>query len=266
MATYPLTSPAGLTDRARSREERSWLLAHPAALPQLAGEDLLDAIVWDRTALDKFRRYFLPKDTLGPPRYEADENLVLSEIRRLAQHEPLILTRRPPSWVRRDAKAVGYATLGDWCAFAIAPRDASRVDRKHRPGSSHKPYAVISTVAPIGPGNDWQQIDVNSLSGRVLAYAVLLTRDVASGYARIVGMRTTAGLSRVRTHFFRAVAAHGCMVRDRPVGVAASEPDAAGFLVLAGRGTFPICRRVSNVGHRKRPYPFYVGERLARVR
>ena len=261
MATYPLTSPTELTDRPPGGE----LLARRAALPQLAGEDLLDAIVWDQAALDKFRRYFLPKDTLGPPTYEADENLVLSEIRRLAQREPLILTRRPPSWVTRDAKAVGYATLGDWCAFAIARRDFSLVDRKHRPRASQKPYAAISTIAPIGPGNDWRRIDVNSLSGRVLAHAILLTRDVASGYARIVGMRTTASLTRVRTHFFRAVAAHGCMVRDTPVGVAASEPAAAGFLVLPGRGTFPVCRRVSNVGHLKRPYPFYVGERLTRV-
>jgi len=265
MTTYPLPSPTESADLVHSSKGHSEPVACSAALPQLVGEDLLNAIVWDQAALDKFRRYFLPKDTIGPPTYKADEDLVLGEIRRLAQHEPLVFTTRPPSWVRSDAKAVGYATLSDWCAFAIGLRDPGRVDREHQASGSYKPYAAIGTIAPIGPGHDWQQIDVNFLSGRVLAYAVLLTQDAAPAYARAVGMRTTASLGRVRTHFFRAVAAHGRMVRDKPPGAATDERAAAGFLVLAGRGIFAIRRRDSNVAHPKRPYPFYADECLART-
>lgn len=242
-------------------------VACSAALPQLAGEDLLNAIVWDQAALDKFRRYFLPKDTIGPPTYKADEDLVLGEIRRLAHCEPLMFTTHPPSWVRNEAKAIGYATLGDWCAFAIGLRDAGRVTREHQASGSYKPYAAIGTLAPIGTGHDWRQIDVNSLSGRVLAYAVLLTRDAAPAYSRAAGMRTTASLSSVRTHFFRAVAARGRMVRDRPPSAATGEREAAGFLVLEDRGIFPIYRRdPNNAAHLKRPYPFRAGERLAPAR
>jgi hypothetical protein len=194
--------------------------------------------------------------------YKAHEDVVLGEIRRLAQHEPLTFTTRPPSWVRSDAKAIGYATLGDWCAFAIGLRDPARVDREHQANRSYKPYAAIGTFAPIGRGHDWQQIDVNSLSGRVLAYAVLLTKDAAPAYARAAGIRATASLNRVRTHFFRAVAVHGRMVREEPPGAGARERPAAGFLVLDQQGTCPIYRRDSNVAHLKRPYPFYAGERI----
>jgi hypothetical protein len=260
MATCLLPSPTESADRVRSSKDRSESVACSAAPLHLAGEDLLNAIVWDQRALDKFRRYFLPRDTGGPPAYQVDEEAVLGEIRRLAQHEPLRFTTRRPSWVRSDAKAIGYATLGDWCAFAICLRDRGRVHHEHPASGSYKPYAAIGTFAPIGHGHDWQQIDVNALSGRVLAYAVLLTRDAAPAYARAAGMRKTASLNRVRIHFFRAVADHGRMVRETPPGAAAEEPPAAGFLVLDDRGIFPIHRRDSNVAHLKRPYPFYAGE------
>jgi hypothetical protein len=266
MAIYSLPNPAKSADRVLDNKERSESLVCSAALPRLVGEELLNTIVWDQAALDKFRRYFLPKDTLGPPTYEADEDVVLGEIRRLAQHEPLTFTTRPPSWVRRDAKAIGYATLGDWCAFAIGLRSRGRVDREPQASGSYKPYAVISTIAPIGHGHDWQRIDVNSLSGRVLAYAVLLTRDAAPSYARAAGMRKTASLNRVRAHFFRAIAANGRMVRETPARAAAGERAAAGFLVLNHRRIFPVHRRDSNTAHLKRPHPFYAGECLTRQR
>lgn len=250
----------------RTRTEPLKQVACSAALPQLAGEDLLNAIVWDHAALDKFRRYFLPKDTIGPPTYRADEDLVLGEIRRLAQCEPLMFTTHPPSWVQSDAKAIGYATLCDWCAFAIGLRDPGRVAHEHQASGSYKPYAAIGTFAPIGRGHDWRQIDVNCLSGRVLAYAVLLTQDAAPAYSGAAGMRPTASLGRVRSNFFRAVAARGRMMRDRPPIANAGEREAAGFLVLDDRGIFPIYRRDSNAAHLKRPYPYRVGERLAPAR
>jgi hypothetical protein len=121
---------------------------------------------------------------------------------------------------------------------------------------------MIGTFAPIGPGHDWRQIDVNSLSGRVLAYAVLLTKDAAPDYARAAGMRVTANLNRVRAHFFRAVPNHGRMVREAPSGTIAGEQPAAGFLVLGDHGMFPILRRDPNSAHLKRPHPFYVGGHL----
>jgi hypothetical protein len=77
-------------------------------LPCLAGEDLLDAVVWDLAALDKFRRYFLPKDTAGPPGYEVDEDVVLGEIRRLARHEPLMR----PSATGVRLRSVGVIVAG----------------------------------------------------------------------------------------------------------------------------------------------------------
>ncbi len=262
-----------MSSYARSKpEERTNLppvrLSSPdvGTLPELTGQELLDAIVWDQAALDKFRRYFLPGDTEGPPAYQIEEKVVLDEIRRLAQHQPLTFTTCPPSWVRSDAKAIGYATLGDWCAFAIGLRDSRRVDREHKASGTFKPYAAIGTIAPIGPGHDWRQINVNSLSGRVLAYAVLLTADAAPGYARAAGMRKTASLHRVRAHFFRAVAAHGRMVREEPSGTAAGKSTAVGFLELDGRGSFPIYRRDANIAQLKRPYPFCAGERIARTR
>jgi hypothetical protein len=237
------------------------LLPNRTELLDLSGVDLLSTIVWDRAALDKFRRYFLPRDTAGPPTYEADEDVVLAEIRRLAQCEPLKFTTRPPSWVRSEARAVGYAMLGDWCAFALALRDNVRTDR-HPDGRSYKPYAAISTIAPIGPGNDWQHIDFHWLSGRVLAYAVLLTKDAAPSYAGAVGMRKTASLTRVRAHFFRAVADHGRIVPDKPSWAAGGEHPAEAFLTLGDQRAFPICRRSPDVTHLKRPYPFYVSECL----
>jgi hypothetical protein len=271
MAISPPPSTPVSADRIRGRAEHSGLPECSAALPELGGEALLDAIVWDQAALDKFRRYFLPKDTEGPPAYCLDEKVVLDEIRRLALREPLTFTERAPSWVSHDAKAIGYATLGRWCAFAIARRDSGRVDREHQASGSYKPYAAIGTFAPIGRGNDWGQIDVNSLSGRVLAYAVLLTKDAARGYARAVGMRETASLSRVRGHFFRAVATRGRMMRQTPPGTASTEraaggkPTPAGFLVLNNRGVYPICRRDSHASELKRPHPFYAGTRVART-
>jgi hypothetical protein len=234
------------------------------ALPELAGSELLNTIVWDQAALDKFRRYFLPKDTAGPPTYKADEDLVLGEIRRLAQCEPLRFTTCPPSWVRGNAKTIGYATLGDWCAFAIAARDRTRSARDHHANGAYKPYAAIGTISPIGPGNDWRHIDVDWLSGRVLAYAVLLTRDAAPSYARIVGMRKTASLSRVRGHFFGAVADRGRMVRVRPPWTDDCDYQAEGFLTIDDRWAFPVFRRGTDVAHLKRPYPFYAGDCLAK--
>ena len=225
-------------------------------LPEFAGEDLLNAIVWDQAALDKFRRYFLPRDTGGPPAYRVDEEVVLGEIRRLAQHEPLTFTTRPPSWVRSDAKAIGYATLGDWCAFAIGLRDPGRVDREHQVIGSYKPYAAIGTFAPIGPGRDWRQIDVNSLSERVLAYTVRLTKGAASPYARAAGVSKTASIAAVRHHFFEAVAYHGRMVREKPPWAAEWKGSAEGFLMLGDRSAFAICRRDPRLTGLKRPYPF----------
>lgn len=258
MVIDPRYSPAESADRPHISDSSG------RALPELAGSDLLNTIVWDLAALDKFRRYFLPKDTAGPPTYKANEDLVLGEIRRLAQHEPLRFTTSPPSWVRGDAKAIGYAVLGDWCAFAIAARDYIRSDRDHHSSGSYKPFAAISTISPIGHGNDWRRIDVNWLSGRVLAYAVLLTRDAAPSYARIVGMRKTASLSRVRGHFFRAVADRGRMVRDKPPWTGDCGCQAEGFLTIDDRWAFPICRRGPDVAHLKRPYPFYAGDCLAK--
>ena len=238
------------------RTLRSEPRACSAALPQLAGEDLLNAIVWDQAALDKFRRYFLPKDTIGPPTYKAHEDVVLGEIRRLAQHEPLIFTTRPPPWVRRNAKAIGYATLGDWCAFALGLRDRGRVDREHQAIGSYKPYAAIGTFAPIGHGHDWRQIDVNSLSERVLAYAVRLTKGAASPYARAAGVSKTASIAAARHHFFEAVADHGSMVREKPPWAAEWKGSAEGFLMLGDRSAFAICRRDPRLTGLKRPYPF----------
>jgi hypothetical protein len=236
------------------------VLPNPTALPDLSGVDLVNAIVWDRAALDKFRRYFLPRDTAGPPTYEADEDVVLGELRRLAQREPLTFTTHPPSWVHRDAKAIGYATLGDWCVFAIALRNSVRVEREHPAGGSYKPYAAISTISPFGPGNDWRPIEVRWLSGRVLAYALLLTKDAAPSYAQAVGMRKTASLNRVRAHFFRAVADHGLIVGEIPSWTVGGEHSPEGFLTLGNRWAFPIYRRGADVAHLKRPYPFYAGE------
>lgn len=235
------------------------------ALPDLSGNELLNTIVWDQAALDKFRRYFLPKDTAGPPTYKPDEDLVLGEIRRLAEHEPLSFSTCPPSWVRSDAKAIGYATLGDWCAFAIAARDRVQGEHNHHANGPYKPYAAISTISPIGSGNDWTHIDVNWLSGRVLAYAVLLTGDAAPSYAQIVGMRSTASLSRIRGHFFRAIADRARMVRERPPWAAHCDGQAEGVLTIDNRWAFPIRRRSSDVAHLKRPYPFYVCGCLAHM-
>ena len=67
MTTYPLPSPRRFTDRVGSSEEHSEAVVRPGALPWLAGEDLLNAIVWDQETLDKFHRYFPPKDPVGPP-------------------------------------------------------------------------------------------------------------------------------------------------------------------------------------------------------
>jgi hypothetical protein len=240
-------------------------ISSPAALPELRGTDLLNAIVWDQAALDKFRRYFLPKDTAGPPTYEVDENLVLEEVRRLARCEPLAFTTRPPAWVRTDSRAIGYALLGDWCAFAVALRDGVRVDQEPHGAGSYKPYAAIATIAPIGPGNDWRDIELHWLSGRVLAYAVLLTKDAAPSYAQAVGMRRTATLNRVRAHFFRAVANRGRIVRDRPSWTVRGHRRAVGFLTIADRWAFPIYRRSPDVAHLKRPYPFCASDCLVRT-
>jgi len=263
MATEQLSNPSKFADRAHSSNGRAEPEACSPAPACLAGEDLLDAVVWDLAALDKFRRYFLPKDTAGPPGYEVDEDVVLGEIRRLARHEPLTFRTCAPSWARGGANTVGYATLGDWCAFAICQRDRGRLDRSQEASGTYKPYAVIGTFAPIGPGHDWRQIDVNSLSGRVLAYAVLLTKDAAPGYARAAGMRVTASLNRVRAHFFHAVANYGRVVREAPSGAIADEQGAAGFLVLDEHRVFPILRRDPDSAHLKRPHPFYVGGHLA---
>ena len=54
----------------RSSEQRSEALAYPGALAWLAGEDLLNAIVWDRETLDKFHSYFPPKNPDAPPNLE----------------------------------------------------------------------------------------------------------------------------------------------------------------------------------------------------
>jgi len=65
MTTDPLPSHRTFTDRVRSSEEHSEAVARTGALPWLAGEDLLNAIVWDQETLDKFHRYF---PTQGPCR------------------------------------------------------------------------------------------------------------------------------------------------------------------------------------------------------
>ena len=226
------------------------------SLPELAGEDLLNAIVWDQAALDKFRRYFLPRDTAGPPTYQLDKAVVFGELCRLARREPLTFTNRPPSWVRANPKAIGYATLGDWCAFAIGLRDRARVDHDHEGSETYQRYAAITTLAPIRPGHDWGQIDVNSLSERVLAYAVRLTEAAASPYARAAGVSKTAGVETVRRHFFEAVADHGRMVREKPPWAAEWEGSAEGFLMLGDRSAFAICRRDPRLTRLKRPYPF----------
>jgi len=226
------------------------------SLPELIGEDLLNAIVWDQAALDKFRRYFLPRDTAGPPTYHLDKALVLGELGRLARREPLIFTNRPPSWVRGNPKAIGYATFGDWCAFAIGLRDRARVEQEHEASETYQRYAAISTLAPIRPGHDWQQIDVNSLSGRVLAYAMRLTNDAASRYARAASVSKTASIDAVRRHFFEAVADHGRMTREKPPWAAEWKGSAEGFLMLGDRSAFAICRRDPRLTGLKRPYPF----------
>jgi hypothetical protein len=69
MTTYPLPGPRHCTDRVGGSEDHSEEVARPGILLWLAGEDLLNAIVWDQETLDKFRRYFQPsgtKDPLGP--------------------------------------------------------------------------------------------------------------------------------------------------------------------------------------------------------
>jgi hypothetical protein len=67
MTIYPLPGPRKFRDRVRSGEEHSEAVAPPGALPWLAGEDLLNAIVWDQETLDKFHRYFPPKGPVAPP-------------------------------------------------------------------------------------------------------------------------------------------------------------------------------------------------------
>jgi hypothetical protein len=212
--------------------------------------------VWDQAALDKFRRYFLPGDTAGPPTYRIDKAVVFGELCRLARREPLIFTTRPPAWVRGDPKAIGYATLGEWCAFAIVLRDRARVEHDHAANEAYQRYAAITTLAPIRPGHDWGQIDVNSLSGRVLAYAVRLTEAAAPAYARAPGMSKTASIVTVRHHFFEAVADHGRMVREKPSWAAEWKGAAEGFLMLGDRSAFAICRRDPSLTGLKRPYPF----------
>jgi len=66
MTGYPVPNPRKFTDRARSSDEDSEAMAYPAALPWLAGEDFLNAIVWDEETLDKFHCYFPPKNPDGP--------------------------------------------------------------------------------------------------------------------------------------------------------------------------------------------------------
>jgi hypothetical protein len=227
-----------------------------ASLPELVGEDLLETIVWDQAALDKFRRYFLPRDTAGPPTYHLDKPVVLGELCRLARREPLIFTSRPPAWVRANPKAIGYATLGDWCAFPIGLRDRGRVEHDHAACEAYQRYAAIGTLAPIQPGHDWRQIDVTSLSGRVLAYAVRLTKAAASDYARAAGVSKTASIVTVRHHFFEAVADYGRMVREKPAWAAEWKGSAEGFLMLGDRSAFAICRRDPRLTGLKRPYPF----------
>lgn len=222
----------------------------------MVGEDLLNAIVWDQAALDKFRRYFLPRDTAGPPTYHLDKAVVFGELCRLARREPLIFTNRPPSWVGANSKAIGYATLGDWCAFPIGLRDRARADHDHAESEAYQRYAAISTLTPIRPGHDWRQIDVNSLSGRVLAYAVRLTEAAVPPYARVAGVSKTASVDMVRHHFFEAVADHGRMVRGRPSWAAEWKGSAEGFLMLGDRSAFAICRRDPRLTGLKRPYPF----------
>jgi hypothetical protein len=256
MPPSALPNTAESADRVHCETLRPEQRACSAALPQLAGEELLDAIVWDQAALDKFRRYFLPRDTAGPPTYQVDKAVVLGELYRLARREPLLFTDRPPCWVRGDPKAIGYATLGDWCAFAIGLRDQRRVDHDHEGSESYQRYAAISTLAPIRPGNDWRQIDVNSLSERVLAYAVRLTRAAAPAYARAAGVSKTASTGTVRRHFFDAVADHGRMVREKPSWAAEWRGSAEGFLMLGDRSAFAICRRDPSLTGLKRPYPF----------
>ena len=250
MATYAQSSPCERANPARLGHR------HPGASPGSSGEDLFDTIVWDRAALDKFRRHFLPKDTIGPPTYQVNEEVVLGELRRLAVREPLTFTTRPPAWVRTDSKATGYATLGDWCIFALGLRDRGQSDKRRQTSATHKPYAAIATIAPIGREHDWRQIDVNALSGRVLAYAVLLTRDAAPAYARAAGMHTTTSLDMVRAHFFDTVADHGRMVRETPSWVTGWKRPVEGFLMLDDLSAVAICRQSPARTRLKRPYPF----------
>ena len=67
MDGYPVSDPRKFTERARSSEEHSEAMVYPGALPWLAGEELLNAIVWDEETLDKFHCYFPPKNPDGPP-------------------------------------------------------------------------------------------------------------------------------------------------------------------------------------------------------
>jgi len=67
MSSYPQADPRKFTDRARNGEKHSEVVAYLGPLPWLAGEDLLNAIVWDQETLDKFHRYFPPKGPDGPP-------------------------------------------------------------------------------------------------------------------------------------------------------------------------------------------------------
>ena len=67
MTVDPPPGPRQFKHRVRRSEEHFEALAPQVALPWLVGEDLLNSIVWDQETLDRFRRYFPPKDPVDPP-------------------------------------------------------------------------------------------------------------------------------------------------------------------------------------------------------